>query len=149
MAKTVRKFVIVQTFLPYPEFSSTVEVLDYRRLCKQRIEAVTIWNVLMGRTKSSAWKHHPAVLMWRGYEDALALYANVCIGEWVRRGYKNNMPLMSHDQHPRMPRWLGDSSFHASHRGNLLRKDYAYYSQFGWAESTDLPYVWPESEITK
>jgi len=139
----------MQTFLPYPSFSLTVEVLDYRRLGKQRVEAAQIWRVLMGRTKSSAWKNHPAVLMWRGYEDALALYANVCIGEWIRRGYKNNMLLMSHDQHLRMPRWLGDAGFHASHRSNLLRKDHSYYSQFKWPEPIDLPYVWPESETAK
>lgn len=43
------------------------------------------------------------------------------------------------------PFWLGDPAFHASHRANLLRKAPQWYSQFGWAESPDLPYVWPIS----
>jgi hypothetical protein len=135
----------MQTFLPYPEFQSTVEVLDYRRLGKQRVEAAQIWNILTGRTTSSAWKNHPAVLMWKGCEDALALYADTCIEEWIRRGYRNNMPLMSSSQDPKMPRWLGDPGYHAAHRSNLLRKDFAYYSQFGWLEPDTLPYIWPGS----
>ena len=32
---------------------------------------------------------------------------------------------------------------HASHRSNLLRKEPAHYTQFGWTEPPDLPYVWP------
>lgn len=32
---------------------------------------------------------------------------------------------------------------HASHRSNLLRKEPEYYTQFGWTEPPDLPYVWP------
>jgi hypothetical protein len=41
------------------------------------------------------------------------------------------------------PPWLGDNTFHASHKSNLLRKDPVWYGQFGWSEPTDLPYVWP------
>ena len=40
------------------------------------------------------------------------------------------------------PYWLGKESFHSSHRANLLRKDYEYYSKFGWKENPELPYVW-------
>ena len=31
---------------------------------------------------------HPAVLMWIGYDEALAHYLNVCEGERLRRGMK-------------------------------------------------------------
>ena len=41
------------------------------------------------------------------------------------------------------PKWLGNKKFHASHRSNLLRKDREWYSQFGWTEPDDLPYIWP------
>jgi Pyrimidine dimer DNA glycosylase len=44
----------------------------------------------------------------------------------------------------RFPQWLGREDFHASHRSNLLRKDPEHYSQFGWTEPADLPYIWPE-----
>ena len=45
------------------------------------------------------------------------------------------------------PLWLGDPTFHASHRSNLLRKDPVFYGKHGWSEPTDLPYVWPTKEL--
>jgi len=31
---------------------------------------------------------------------------------------------------------------HASHRSNLLRKNFEFYSKFGWKEPDNLPYIW-------
>ena len=45
-----------------------------------------------------------------------------------------------------MPDWLGNKKFHASHRANLLRKDYEYYSKFGWGENPKSPYVWLDAD---
>ena len=59
----------MQTFLPFSDFEKSAKALDYRRLGKQRIEAYQIWKVLTGQT--TAWKNHPAVKMWQGYEQAL------------------------------------------------------------------------------
>ena len=44
------------------------------------------------------------------------------------------------------PPWLGNEAFHSSHRANLLRKDYQYYSQFEWSENPENPYVWLNNE---
>ena len=44
------------------------------------------------------------------------------------------------------PHWLGKEEFHSSHRANLLRKDYEYYSKFGWKEDLGNPYVWHDKE---
>ena len=41
-----------------------------------------------------------------------------------------------------LPLWFGNENFHASHISNLLRKNFEYYSQFGWKEDINLPYVW-------
>ncbi len=136
----------MQTFLPYPDFARSAACLDDRRLGKQRVEALQILNAL--RDPLNGWRHHPAVHMWRGYEDALRLYMNAVIAEWVRRGFRNAMPLAEVRGRPAMPPWLGDPAFHASHRSNLLRKDPAYYARFGWTEPPDLPYVWPPGERT-
>jgi hypothetical protein len=79
--------------------------------------------------------------MWRGYKDALAVYHNTMIDEWVARGYNNTMaklPVWKVE----LPPWWGDEEVHASHRSNLLRKDAAFYSQYGWTEPDNLPYVW-------
>jgi len=29
----------------------------------------------------------------------------------------------------------------------LLRKDFNYYSQYGWQEQNDLPYIWPTDSL--
>lgn len=42
-----------------------------------------------------------------------------------------------------LPPWFGLEEFHASHRSNLLRKDFAFYSRYGWIEEDSLPYYWP------
>jgi hypothetical protein len=132
----------MQTFLPYPDFQQSVQSLDYRRLGKQRVEAKQILNALAGASKG--WTNHPATNMWRGYESALRLYHNICIREWIARGYNNNMPLMNvQSRKLKMPPWLGDPAFHASHRSNLLRKDSQFYAQWGWSEPPNLPYIWP------
>ena len=81
----------MQTFLPYKSFNESFKVLDYRRLGKQRVEAMQILNVLLGRTKTKGWVNHPATKMWKGYENALKQYLNECIEHWINRGYNNNM----------------------------------------------------------
>ena len=133
----------MQTFLPHKSFKKTFSVLDYRRLGKQRVEAKQIWNIITGR-QTSGWIHHPAVRMWQGYHHALALYHNLCIEEWIRRGYNNNMPLLRiYQQRLVMPPWMGSRKFHASHRQTLLWKNPEHYSQFGWKEEPKYEYVWP------
>ena len=136
----------MQTFLPYPNFEKSIKTLDYRRLGKQRVEAFQILNVLLNRTKSSAWRNHPAVLMWRGYENALKIYLNLCISEWISRGYKNTMKTEKINGKVALPTWLGKRKFHSSHKSNLLRKDKKHYSQFKWKEKDNLPYVWPTNK---
>ena len=147
----------MQTFLPYKSFYETALCLDYRRLGKQRVEAKQIIETLekikqgittvktkTGKIRKLGWTNHPAVLMWKGYEDALKEYANVMILRWIEKGYNNSMPFYKIDlQNVKYPEWLGDKKFHASHRANLLRKDFEFYSKFGWTESPDLPYIWP------
>lgn len=92
--------------------------------------------------------NHPAVLMWHNYELALGCYMNACIVEWVERGYKNSMKLYGFGSTScgRMPWWLGNRAFHASHRAALLAKDPSFYSQYGWKEQPKIQYYWPTKE---
>jgi hypothetical protein len=133
----------MQTFLPYADLQESVRVLDYRRLGKQRVETFQVLNILLDRTPTKGWRNHPVTRMWSGYESALQVYQNYTIQEWINRGYKNNMQFEEIlIPSPQMPSWFGDEEFHRSHRSNLLRKDYEYYSQF-FDEPTDLEYSWP------
>ena len=115
-------------------------MLDNRRLCKQRLEALQILNTLTG--KSTGWKNHPAVKMWKSYEGALSYYGWVMCTEWINRGFKSTIhtkfcPFL----YGEMPLWLNEE-FCRSHRSNLTRKYPEWYSKF-WQEDPTLPYVWP------
>lgn len=136
----------MQTFLIYKDFIETAKCLDYRRLGKQRIEAKQILNILLNRTKSKAWIHHPAVIMWKGYENCLKYYYNCILQEWVDRGYKNTMLFETIEIPIIYPKWFDYNDVFQSHRSNLLRKNEEYYIQFGWLEKNNLPYFWPINE---
>lgn len=123
----------MQTFLPYPDFKKSLACLDDKRLGKQRVEAK---QILTGD-----FPNHPASLMWDGYKDALKLYHNLAIDEWVSRGFSNMMGKYEIDTVV-LPHWLG-GPIHASHRSNLLRKQPLFYMQYRWVEPDNLPYHWP------
>jgi hypothetical protein len=88
--------VVVQTFLPYPDFVRCARVLDGRRLGKQRVEALQICNAL--DRDHGGWIHHPATRMWRGYEPALVAYGVAITREWIRRGHRDTVEdkLLAH-----------------------------------------------------
>ena len=134
----------MQTFLPYSDYDRSAQVLDNRRLGKQRSEALTILRIIDNRTEKRGWRTHPAVLMWKGYAEALKLYMNVCIKEWAARGFENRIPL-ERINHKRLvlPWWLGREELHSSHRANLLRKDPNFYGKYGWNEDSKMKYWWP------
>ena len=140
----------MQTFLPYESFRQSAQVLDWRRLGKQRVEGMQIINAIEGKLRQDGkpykgWLNHPATVMWRPYLNALKLYTNVVITEWKDRGYNNNMQYYTFNNVVK-PHWLGKEAFHSSHRANLLRKDFEYYSQFKWKENPESPYVWHDVE---
>ena len=128
----------MQTFLPFPSFEDSAKALDYKRLGKQRVEAAQLIRAINGQTKG--WANHPAAVMWRGHLDALKVYHNVMVQEWVRRGYKNTMPLFEVPDQVQLPWWVGFEALHFSHRSNLIRKDPAFY-QFNAPDNQ--PYIWP------
>lgn len=135
----------MQTFLPYEDFAASAEVLDYRRLGKQRVETWQIIRALNGETKG--WTNHPASRMWRGYEQALTLYGVKICEEWIRRGYNDTMLQRFFDllipAEVKLPAWLGDPNFHISHQSNLVRKDPDFYSPIFPDVGPELDYVWP------
>jgi len=140
----------MQTFLPYQDFNQSFQVLDYRRLGKQRVEAKQILNVLSGEQKSPGWKNHPAVKMWEGYEDVLKLYHDLCIHEWIKRGYKNNMPMLctKKPEEIKFPWWLGNENFHKAMRAKLIEKDFIFYSKKfpNDKDFNNSQYFWPDNE---
>ena len=144
----------MQTFLPYESFPDSFKVLDQKRLGKQRVEAFQILNVLTSDTKIG-WRNHPAVKMWKGYENTLMLYHDFSILEWISRGYRNNMQYKIFDgkvgstiPSPEMPWWIGNENFHRSHRARLIAKNENFYlTKFpNDKDFNDGKYFWPDNE---
>ncbi|MFW6204906.1 MAG: MSMEG_6728 family protein [Actinomycetota bacterium] len=152
----------MQTFLPYPDFAATARVLDTRRLGRQRVEA---FQVLRGLTvPGHGWRHHPAVKMWAGYEEALVRYALEICAVWREAGYADTVEekiradleaatgvATVRTQEAlaavgELPPWLGSEAFHRSHQSALLRKNPEHYRRWFPDVAADLPYVWPESD---
>ena len=139
----------MQTFLPYKEFDKCAEVLDYRRLGKQRVETLQILKALI--LPDYGWKNHPATKMWEGYELNLAAYGIAICREWVRRGYKDTCLDKIAETVFKADKLLGYAAFIdwitpelcLSHQSNLKRKDPTYYGPLFPDVRDDLPYVWP------
>ena len=159
----------MQTFLPYPDFAESARVLDARRLGKQRVETLQIIRALTRPTYG--WQHHPAVLMWRGHEEALGAYGLAIVREWVERGRADTTaatmavdlaaagvrtPPRTQRQLARLkrtglPAWFGDADFHRSHRASLMRKDAAHYGNYfdDVGDGSGIDYVWPVRKPAK
>ena len=140
----------MQTFLPVADFKQSAKMLDYKRLGKQRVEGMQLLNAMKPDYPHKGWLRHPAKIMWEGHEDMLKKYVNTMIKEWISRGYNNTMQLYDYDPSAPMPDWFGNDKIHQSHRLNLLRKDFQYYSQhwpeeaIEFANSIEMyPYYWP------
>jgi hypothetical protein len=148
----------MQTFLPHPDFEACASVLDTKRLGKQRVEALQILKALL--QPDYGWRNHPAVLMWKGYEEALGRYGVEMCRVWRMRGFADTceskilaaLALLGVDlvrgqdelaAAGALPPWLGDAALHRSHQSALLRKDPELYGPSFPGVPYDLPYVWP------
>ena len=140
----------MQTFLPYEDFNQIAQVLDMKRLGKQRVECLQILNTLHN---GSRWQNHPAVLMWQGHALYLQKYSIAICERWISLGYEDTCLDRSEQIDVQQfinetfmpPHWLGDDKFHSSHRAALLFKKFEHYSQFGWTEEPMMKYYWPVS----
>lgn len=148
----------MQTFLPFPDFEETARALDSKRLGKQRVEVIQVVRALT--RPGYGWANHPAVLMWRGYEEALGRYGFVCCEVWSQRGFGDTCAgtigadlaaagvrtVRSQGElgaAEALPPWLGEEALHRSHQSALVRKDPEYYGARFPGVPDNLPYYWP------
>lgn len=129
----------MQTFLISPIFSDTAKCLDDKRLWKQVLEA----NSLIKLIKEEKTTKHPIFRMWSDHVLSLIFYRDVILNEWLERRLVNK-PYISLGMPENLPFWLNDEKLYSSHRSNLLRKNPKWYGQFGWVETKDEKYYWPE-----
>ena len=125
---------VVQTFLPFADFSRSAASLDQARLGKQRVETLQILRALV--IPEYGWQSHPAVRMWMGHVPALTLYGLAMVDEWVNRGgadsTRSNIlefapEVEEHRSNVPMSPWLGDAALHRSHRSRLIAKAPDFY----------------------
>jgi hypothetical protein len=150
----------------------TCDVLDLKRLNKQKVEANQILKASLGLTVG--WSNHPAVLMWKGYPNALKYYFNKITYACIRRGFNNKMPLYEFSEEQLnnieyqtiqdyldngipdqsndkiiFPWWFNWQPLIYSHRASLLRKFPEYYesifqdNELEYSDYLSVGYVWP------
>lgn len=141
----------MQTFLISSSFKESAECLDNKRLNKQILEAYVIYNIIVNGITKGGYVNHPIVKLWREYPEALALYYNECLHQWKnvrRKNHKYELINVDRNIGIILPEWTQDSRLHSSHRANLLRKDFEFYSKYEWAENNmeywKMPYWWGE-----
>ena len=132
----------MQTFLPYADFERSARILDRKRLGKQRVETIQVVRALT--RPGYGWANHPAVLMWKGFEEALGRYGFTCCQVWIELGFGDTCALTictdlraagvnTVRTQPELaaagalPPWLDDEALHRSHRSALVRKDQQHY----------------------
>lgn len=138
----------MQIFVPYADIKKSVECLDDKRLGNQ------IYRECLTLARGK-WPNHPVAKMWKYHTYFLCQYAFAGLMELQDRGkfYANTFDKF-HDIQMKVPNtgppiWWGDVRVHNSHRKNLLRKDYAHYSQFGWNLPPCHYYYYPEIDLDK
>ena len=155
----------VQTFLPYPDFVESAQVLDQARLGKQRVEALQVLRAVT--LPGYGWQSHPAIAMWRGHRTALTAYALAITDEWIAQGHADTVrpqvlefaPALGDAHAPDaahasasdlvaadLPSWLGDDAVHRSHRSKLVQKEPEWYRGRFPGVPDDLDYVWPGAD---
>jgi hypothetical protein len=93
--------------------------------------------------------------MWRGHVDALKLYYNTIVEEWIKRGFKNNMKLYKISPYVEAPWFVKNPNVNYSHQASLIRKYPDYYGKIFTPPPVflDYKYIWPsdlqESQIEK
>jgi hypothetical protein len=149
---------MMQTFIPHSDFQSTAHALDTKRLGKQRVEVIQIIRALT--RPGYGWAAHPAVLMWKGHEEALGRYGLTMCEVWVEKGFGDTCAatirsdlrdagvttLRTYDQLAEggvLPEWLFDPALLRSHQSALLRKDPDHYRPLFPDVPDDIGYVWP------
>ena len=148
----------MQTFTPYSSFEASARALDTKRLGKQRVEVIQIVRALT--VPGYGWASHPAVLMWKGYEEALGRYGLTMCDVWGELGFGDTCAATIAEDLRKvgietirtyeelraagaLPDWLFTDEVQRSHRSSLVRKDPDHYRPLFPDVPDDIEYHWP------
>ena len=147
---------MVNTFTIGPKLKY-INLLDNKRLGKQRLEAKAIIDILEYYDENdempanTAWTNHPATMMWVGHTNALKVYFNYVLHFWEKRGFKNNYEYYDIEREDveiikcifednvatfekkankdTFPIWFCFPPFYLAQRAALIMKDRDYYEE--------------------
>ena len=129
----------MQTFVPYADLVKSCGSLDKKRCFKQVVETKQILCILRAKNLPEDWQqtksytnqpffNHPAVRMWKGYEEFLKQYYNVFLEYCINvHKIKTDLPFLFCFKNPEKPFWWGEEKIHRSHRARLIVKDFEFY----------------------
>ncbi len=142
---------MVNTFL-IGSFEFTAQNLDKQRLFKQCVECSQIIDVINKKKNNSAnaklgFSHHPIVLMWESYLDALKLYYNTVLKQVLEvNKVKTDMKYFDipDEDEIEMPWFLEYEPLIFSHRARLYQKSPTFYEdKFDFPEEyLKIGYIW-------
>lgn len=142
------------TWLPYPDFTESIAVLEMPELNRQKTDIIKILDIIhQNGSRYRGWEAHPAVSMWRGNEVTLCEYGLLTIEESFARGAVSDKQKLKIEMHMEWatvgeykmdkPYWFGDTHLHISHQSNLIRHNPPVYGVKFSDVSMNLPYIWP------
>lgn len=139
----------MNTFVPVTDFNQIAEMLDDRRLNRQRADVTAILRKLM---EEESEDDHPLVKMWRGNERFLCRYGMAICMEHQARGNTGQTAEKILEYRAQFdpetdvePEWWGETKVHDSHKSYLVRSQPSHYRQFWPDIADDLPMVYPRS----
>ena len=121
----------------------TFEVLDKRRLNKQKIECQQILNAIDG--VSNAWKNHPIVKSYTPYRKWLQIYM------WLIEEYTSSSSDLLMMFHYNKWLWENKPIFHTEEYFNQMKrrlysKDKEYYSCYNELGESDINWYYVDNE---
>lgn len=123
-------------YMPEESVRDSVKALGHADLEQQFLDIIEILGILTHGYPDD----HPAIEMWRGYEDALFEYLLETKEELANRGiYKssdwdnafkiyNEFPIAGIE----WPEWMDNHLLHKSHRQRLFLNDPDEYDKYSW-----------------
>ncbi len=135
-----------------PSFWDSTRCLEDDDMFYFRKQAKIILRALTGRSK--AFERHPVMGMWRGREEALAIYGGYISSAWRGRGGVDDgyypwfeevrLELRGRSRVlTRMPLWFGDEDLHAYHRALLIQHNPEHYrEQFAGMDTSPREEEW-------
>mmetsp|Transcript_116537 Transcript_116537/g.206065 ORF Transcript_116537/g.206065 Transcript_116537/m.206065 type:complete len:240 (-) Transcript_116537:190-909(-) len=141
------------TFCPVTDVVAIAKLLDDKRLNASRTESGAILKWLRNPERYSRFQTAGFCVMWAYNLEALAVYYNAMLREWLDRGYnviesRLDESVVGRESEINFPGWWGNPLLHSNHRIALLTKFPEHYGKFGWSEKPapdgEYTYMWPE-----